>query len=107
MVWVDCRPGEPFSHSPITGAKVTLSLDGWSSPSQVHVLGFALNQYLVDLIDTDSLHTIEALTDLTTKKIVEYEATFGCHIVAVCTKHTVALEPWNFFPHVSKATVCL
>ena len=69
----------------LRGTMQTLSVDGWSNPVNVPLVGFCLGAHLVELVEERSSHTSEMLATMATNHIELLQEKFQCQIVAIVT----------------------
>lgn len=70
----------------LEGSFVTMSIDGWSGPLMQPTLGVALNEFLIDVVETkDNSHDSEYLVNFATAQIAKLEAEYGVTVVALVT----------------------
>ena len=70
----------------LSGQVVTLTLDGWSNPMNVGLIGVAINEHFVGLIERRlERHTADTLQEVASQSVKDVEATYHCKVGAVCT----------------------
>jgi hypothetical protein len=70
----------------LAGQVVTLTLDGWSNPLNVGLIGVAINNHFIGLVERRlQRHTADTMEDVATQSIKDVEDTYHCKVGAVCT----------------------
>jgi hypothetical protein len=82
----------------LLGTYVTISLDGWSTPTMVPVLGLAVSDHLIEVIDDEARHTSEHMATLVIERIPSIEAQLGCTVVALVSDGASNMEGCTLHP---------
>ena len=75
----------------LRGTYQTLSLDGWSSPTNVSMIGVAVGGELIAVHDGDDRHTTDALVRIANDAIEKCRTQFNCAVVAVVGDHASSM----------------
>lgn len=76
----------------VAGQYTTLSVDGWTSPTGVALVGLAVDKYLVGLVEESVRHTGEELSVIAKKFKPALENEFSMEVVAVVTDGASNME---------------
>ena len=70
----------------LAGSLVTMSMDGWSNPSMASVIGVAIGEHPVALVDDPGRkHDIPYLTEVAMAQIPKLQDQYNCSVVALVT----------------------